>query len=97
MSVSIIIYKILNIFSRTYQKLYEICCQSFIGNHLEYLVHESKTIIKKEQRQDMMNMYLVLSKIKDGTNSLVDIFKEHVQQCGLRVIESLEQKQVNIQ
>lgn len=43
----------------------------------------------------MMNMYLVVTMIESGSISLVGVFQEHVQQCGLRVIESLEQKQVH--
>lgn len=65
-----------------------------VGDHLDFLHGESESMIKEERRNDMHNIYLLLREIKDGMTSLVDIFREHIKQHGIRVIESLRQEQV---
>lgn len=65
-----------------------------VGDHLEFLHGECETMIKEEQREDMHNIYLLLREVKDGMNTLVDIFREHIKQHGIRVIESLKEEQV---
>jgi len=65
-----------------------------VADHLDFLHGESEAMIKEERRNDMHNIYLLLREIKDGMTSLVDIFREHIKQHGIRVIESLKQEQV---
>lgn len=65
-----------------------------VGDHLNFLYGESEAMIKEERREDMHNIYLLLREVKDGMTSLVDIFREHIKQHGIRVIESLRQEQV---
>lgn len=67
-----------------------------VGDHLNFLYGESEAMIKEERRDDMHNIYLLLREVKDGMTSLVDIFREHIKQHGIRVIESLRQEQVYI-
>lgn len=80
----------------TYVKLRGRCRQHMVGDHLDFLHGESETMIKEERRKDMHNIYLLLREIKDGMTSLVGIFREHIKQHGIRVIESLRHEQVYI-
>lgn len=80
----------------TYVKLRGRCRQHMVGDHLDFLHGESEAMIKEERRNDMHNIYLLLREIKDGMTSLVDIFREHIKQHGIRVIESLRPEQVYI-
>jgi cullin 2 len=81
-------------FFSTYNKLRERCRQHMVGDHLKILHGECEAMIKEERRDDMHNIYLLLREVKDGMNSLVDIFREHIKQHGIKVIESLKQEQV---
>lgn len=81
-------------FFSTYNKLRERCRQHMVGDHLKILHSECEAMIKEERRDDMHNIYLLLREVKDGMNSLVDIFREHIKQHGIKVIESLKQEQV---
>lgn len=80
----------------TYVKLRGRCRQHMVGDHLDFLHGESEAMIKEERRNDMHNIYLLLREIKDGMTSLVDIFREHIKQHGIRVIESLRQEQIYV-
>lgn len=66
-----------------------------VNDYLEFLVHESKAFIKENRQNDMKNIYLLLRHFKNGIKLYVDIFGQHVQQCGFKIIESLEKKQVH--
>lgn len=96
MHIYIYILQYYNFFS-TYNKVRERCRQHMVGDHLEFLHGECEIMIKEERRDDMHNIYLLLREVKDGMNSLVDIFREHIKQHGIRVIESLKQEQVYFQ
>lgn len=87
----------INLFYSTYNKVRERCRQHMVGDHLEFLHGECEAMIKEERRNDMHNIYLLLREVKDGMNSLVDIFREHIKQHGIRVIESLKSEQVYFQ
>lgn len=65
-----------------------------VGDHIEFLCGESKSMIKEERRDDMRNMYLVLQAVENGMNQMADIFQEHIQLRGISKIKSLKQKQV---
>ncbi|CAH1713143.1 cullin-2 isoform X2 [Aphis gossypii] len=80
----------------TFTKLRGRCRQHMVADHLDFLHGESEAMIKEERRNDMHNIYLLLREIKDGMTSLVDIFREHIKQHGIRVIESLKQEQIYI-
>lgn len=68
-----------------------------IGEHLEVLHGECEAMIKEERRDDMHNIYLLLRDTRDGMTTLVDIFREHIKQHGIRIIGSLKQEQVYFQ
>ncbi|VVC31679.1 Cullin, N-terminal,Cullin, conserved site,Cullin repeat-like-containing domain,Cullin homology,Cullin [Cinara cedri] len=78
----------------TYDKLRERCRKHMVGDHLDVLHGESEAMIKEERREDMLHIYLLLRDIKNGMTTLVDIFREHIKQHGIRVIESLKQEQI---
>lgn len=65
-----------------------------VVDHLEILLEECEAMIKEERRDDMRHFYLLLRDVKDGMNTLVDVFGEHIKQHGIRVIEYLKQEQV---
>lgn len=85
------------LFHSTYNKVRERCRKHMVGDHLSFLHGECEAMIKEERRDDMHNIYLLLREVKDGMNSFVDIFREHIKQHGIRVIESLKQEQVRCQ
>lgn len=91
-----VIYKLIadNWFFSTYNKLRERCRQHMVSDILNILHGECESMIKEERQDDMHNIYLLLREVKDGINPLVNIFREHVTQHGIRVIESLKQEQV---
>lgn len=72
----------------------ERCRQHMVGDHLEFLLGECEAMIKEERQDDMHNIYLLLCEVKDGMNTLVAIFREHIKQHGIKVIESLKPEQV---
>ncbi|KAL4149405.1 hypothetical protein QTP88_003363 [Uroleucon formosanum] len=80
----------------TYAKLRGRCRQHMVGDHLDFLHGECEAMIKEERRNDMHNIYLLLREIKDGMTSLVGIFREHIKQHGIRVIESLRHEQIYV-
>lgn len=82
------------LFYSTYNKVRERCRQHMVGDHLAFLHGECEAMIKEERRNDMHNLYLLLREVKDGMNALVSIFREHIKQHGIKVIQSLKQEQV---
>jgi len=64
---------------------------------LSFLRGEFEAIIKEERLDDMHNMYLILRKIKDESMVLAKIFREYVQQHGIKVLKSLKKYQVCIE
>lgn len=94
MSILVINNVQINFLYSTYKKVRERCRQHMVGDHLDILHGECEAMVKEERQDDMHNIYLLLHEVKDGMNKLVDIFREHIKQHGIRVIESLKQEQV---
>lgn len=70
--------------------------QHMVGDHLEFLYRDCEAFIKEERADDLCNIYHLLREVKDGLNSLIVIFGEYIKQDGIRVIKSLNKKQVLI-
>lgn len=87
-------YELCFITFSTYGKVRERCRQHMVGDHLAFLHGECESMVKEERREDMHNIYLLLREVKDGMNKLVDIFREHIKQHGIKVIELLKPEQV---
>ncbi|XP_050536894.1 cullin-2 [Daktulosphaira vitifoliae] len=80
----------------TYGKVRERCRQHMVGDHLAFLHGECESMVKEEHREDMHNIYLLLREVKDGMIKLVDIFREHIKQHGIKVIELLKPEQIYV-
>jgi cullin 2 len=64
---------------------------------LSFLRGEYEAIIKEERLDDMRNIYLLLRDLKIESTLLANIFREHVQQNGIKVLKSLKKYQVCIE
>ncbi|XP_060845005.1 cullin-2-like [Rhopalosiphum padi] len=80
----------------TYNKLQLRCRQHMVIDCLSFLRGEFEAIIKEERLDDMHNMYLILRKIKDESMVLAKIFREYVQQHGIKVLKSLKKYQIHV-
>ncbi|XP_025190346.1 cullin-2-like [Melanaphis sacchari] len=78
----------------TYNTIQLMCYQHFVIDHFNLIREDSVAIIKEEQFYDMRNIYVLLNKANYGLNEIADIFRQHLEQDGMTVIESLKQKQV---
>lgn len=82
------------LFCSTFKKIRKRFHQHIVSDHLDILHGEFEAMLREERKNDMRNIYLLLREVKDGLNTLVATFSDHVKQYGIRVVESLKPEQV---
>ncbi|XP_026819284.1 cullin-2-like [Rhopalosiphum maidis] len=73
-------------------KLRKICNQHMVIDHILLIKEEFIEILKEERLDDMKNIYLLLNRNNHGWILITDIFRQHIEQIGIKVIKSFEQK-----
>ncbi|KAI0211701.1 Cullin-2 [Lamellibrachia satsuma] len=81
----------------SYSKVKRECEQRMMADHLQFLHGECREMVQKEKRQDLRNMYRLLSPIQNGLGVLVSEVEEHIKQVGLELVISLQGQSVPVQ
>jgi hypothetical protein len=66
-------------------------------DHFLLIKEEFIAIIKEERLDDMRNIYLLLNRNNREWILITDIFRQHIEQIGIKVIKSFKQKKVCIE
>ncbi|TRY79639.1 hypothetical protein TCAL_11956 [Tigriopus californicus] len=74
----------------SYQKVTSECEQRMVGDHISFLHSECKSMVERELRTDLANMYLLLKPIVGAQKVLLDEIQNHIKSQGLKVISALQ-------
>nr|XP_005994880.1 PREDICTED: cullin-2 isoform X2 [Latimeria chalumnae] len=71
--------------------------QRMVADHLQFLHGECNTIIRKERREDMANMYTLLRAVSSGLPHMIQELQNHIHDEGLRATSNLSQENMPTQ
>lgn len=73
-------------------KEFESC---MVGEHMDFLQIECRSMVENEKRRDLHNMYRLMMPIDSGLKALVGQVEAHIKQKGLQTIRCLNPKEEN--
>ncbi|CAM5999425.1 unnamed protein product [Sphagnum balticum] len=80
----------------SYPRVTTECEARMVGDHLQFLQAECKSMVNQEAKKDLQNMYKLLKPIESGLQALIQEIQEHISKKGLDAVSSLTVKDENI-
>lgn len=71
------------------------CEQCMVGEYLDFLQNECRSMVKNEARKDLHNMYRLLKPVESGLQALIRQIELHIREKGLEAIRGLNPKDDN--
>jgi len=78
------------LYPSSFQKVTSECEQRMVGDHLQVLHSECKSMVAKEMKKDLGNMYRLLKPITGAQQTLLDEVQAHIKTQGLDAISGLK-------
>lgn len=66
-----------------------------VADHLNFLHGECETMVTRERRKDLANMYTLLKAVSGGLIVLISHVREHIKQQGLEAVTGLRGENVS--
>ncbi|XP_030846066.1 cullin-2 [Strongylocentrotus purpuratus] len=73
----------------SYHRVLEECQKRMVADHMSLLHSECRTMVRKEQRQDLSRMYELLKPITSGLSIMVEELEAHIIDSGRQAIAGL--------
>lgn len=73
------------------------CEQHMVADHLGFLHGECETMVTRERRKDLANMYTLLKSVNGGLAVLINHVRDHIKQQGLEAVTGLRGENVHTQ
>lgn len=79
----------------SHKRVIQECEQCMVGEYLEFLQNECRSMVKKEARKDLHNMFRLLRPVESGLQALIKQIELHIKEKGLETIRGLNPKEEN--
>lgn len=79
----------------SHRRVIQECEKCMVGEYLDFLQNECRSMVKKEARKDLHNMFRLLKPVESGLQALIKQIEYHIKEKGLEIIRCLNPKDEN--